>query len=151
MGQNILLCPKDQEDCDKMFIAKEESSSDEFTEDETNYSTNQEEMVFLTRKIKGAKIEEKINVGAQLIHILRDLVGESLGEYLVDLRFQLHITLFQRNEMNVTEREQLGQSLEEFGSSRGVSTEPDVRECHLSELRLFMKPISAISGFREKT
>ena len=57
-----------------------------------------------------------INVGAQLIHILRDLVGESLGEYLVDLCFQPHITLFRRNEMNVTEREQLGQSLEEFST-----------------------------------
>ena len=65
-----------------------------------------------------------------------------MGEYLVDLRFQPHITIFRKNEMNVTEREQLGQSLEEFstgqsgtserqdrksGSRRGVSTEPDVR------------------------
>ena len=61
MGHNILLCPKDQDDCDKMFLVNEESSSDEFTEDETNYSTNQEEMVFLTRKIQGAKIEGKNN------------------------------------------------------------------------------------------
>ena len=62
MGHNILLCPKDQEDCDKIFQVNEESSWDEFTEEETNYSTNQEEMVFLTRKIKGAKIEGKILV-----------------------------------------------------------------------------------------
>ena len=63
MGHNILLCPKDQEDCEKIFKVNEESSSDEFTEDETNYSANQEEMVFLTRKIKGAKLEEKQNNG----------------------------------------------------------------------------------------
>ena len=52
MGHNILLCPKDQEDCEKIFKVNEESSSDEFTEDEANYSANQEEMVFLTRKIR---------------------------------------------------------------------------------------------------
>ena len=63
MGHNILLCPKDQEDCKKIFQVNEESSSDEFTEDKTNDSANQEEMVFLTRKIKGAKIEGKHNNG----------------------------------------------------------------------------------------
>ena len=44
------------------------------------------------------------------------MVGESLGEYLTDLRFQPHITIFRKNEMNTTEREQLGQSLEEFST-----------------------------------
>ena len=58
MGHNILLCPKDQEDCKKLFKVNKESSSDQFTEDETNYSANQEEMVFLQEKSRVQRLKE---------------------------------------------------------------------------------------------
>ena len=57
-----------------------------------------------------------VQVGKELLHVLRDLLSENFSEYLTDIRFVPHISIYRKNTMNDVTKEQLGQSLEEFNT-----------------------------------
>jgi 2'-5' RNA ligase len=52
-----------------------------------------------------------IDVGKELCIMARHLIEEELGQYLTDLRFSPHLTLFTNNKMGEKERNQLAESL----------------------------------------
>ena len=52
-----------------------------------------------------------IDVGKELCIMARHLIEEELSQYLTDLRFSPHLTLFTGNKMGEKERNQLAESL----------------------------------------
>ena len=74
-----------------------------------------------------------VQVGKELLHVFRDLINENFAEFLIDMRFVPHISIFRKNTMDDIAKEQLGQSLEEFNTGTLVCEKVSLRAIKTTE------------------
>ena len=74
-----------------------------------------------------------VQVGKKLLHVFRVLLSENFAEYLIDMRFVPHISVFRKNKINDIDKEQLGHSLEEFNTGTFVCEKVSLRAIKTTE------------------
>jgi 2'-5' RNA ligase len=57
----------------------------------------------------------ELGVGKELTNTLREFVEDEMGEYLTDLRFSPHISIFKRSSLSDREKEQLMENTTRLG------------------------------------
>ena len=74
-----------------------------------------------------------VQVGKELLHVFRDLINENFAEFIVDVRFIPHISIFRKNTMDDMSKEQLGQSLNRHNTGTLVCEKITLRAIKTTE------------------
>ena len=68
-----------------------------------------------------------------MFSVFRDLNNENFAEFLIDMRFIPHISIFRKNTMDDISKEQLGQSLENHNTGTLVCEKIALRAIKTTE------------------